>query len=190
MLGQEKKSGCCYDSQNLEKTPSKKKVFSKTELAIKKWKKKRGSLIMALHEIQDLKGFLPWEDAVEVAEGMNVPLARVYEVLTFYNYFKLEAPGDIIISVCYGTACYLKGVKDVLDEFSEKLGIADGESTEDKMFHLQTVRCVGCCGLAPVVVINGKTYGKVRPSDVRGMIEEWQEKHAAKNSVDGASDGE
>lgn len=141
-----------------------------------KWRKKRGSLIMALHEIQGVKGFVPWEDAVELAEGMGVPLARIYEVLTFYNFFKLDAPGKAVISVCTGTACYLKGNDKVLEEFKKELGIGEGESTADKMFHLQSVRCVGCCGLAPVCVVNGKTYGRVSPGDVRNILDEWRKK--------------
>ena len=141
-----------------------------------KWHKKRGSLIMALHEIQGIKGYVPWEDAVAIAEGMNVPLARIYEVLTFYNFFKLDAPGKAVISVCTGTACYLKGNDKVLEEFKKELGIGEGESTADKMFHLQSVRCVGCCGLAPVCVVNGKTYGRVTPGDVRNILDEWRKK--------------
>ena len=141
-----------------------------------KWRKKRGALIMALHEIQDVKGYVPWEDAVDIANGMGIPLARIYEVLTFYNFFKLDAPGKAVISVCTGTACYLKGNDKVLEEFKKQLGINEGESTEDKMFHLQVVRCVGCCGLAPVCVINGKTYGRITPADVGKIIEEWKDK--------------
>lgn len=156
---------------------------SGTAMAVKKWKKKRGSLIMALHEIQDIKGYVPWEDAREVAVGMGVPLARIYEVLTFYNYFKLEAPGKAVVSVCLGTACHLKGNDEVLKEFEKELGVSEGTSTEDKLFHLQSVRCVGCCGLAPVVVINGKTYGKVSPSNVRSMIEEWKNNFANETDV-------
>lgn len=139
-----------------------------------KWRKKKGSLIMALHEIQEIKGFVPWDDALELAEVMNVPLARIYEVLTFYNFFKLEAPGKAVISVCTGTACYLKGNDKVLEEFKRILGISEGTSTDDKMFHLQCVRCVGCCGLAPVIVINGKTYGRVTPDMVKTIIDEWK----------------
>lgn len=141
-----------------------------------KWRKKRGSLIMALHEIQSVKGFVPWQDAADLAEGMGIPLAKIYEVLTFYNFFKLDAPGKAVISVCTGTACYLKGNDKVLEEFKKELGIGEGESTEDKMFHLQSVRCVGCCGLAPVCVVNGKTYGRVTPGDVRNILDEWRKK--------------
>lgn len=140
-----------------------------------KWRKKRGSLIMALHEIQDVKGYVDWSDAVELAQGMGVSLARIYEVLTFYNFFKLKAPGKAVISVCTGTACYLKGNDKVLDKFKSELGIDEGESTADGMFHLQCVRCVGCCGLAPVCVVNGKTYGRMTPESVPTILNEWRE---------------
>ena len=141
-----------------------------------KWRKKRGSLIMALHELQDVKGYVPWEDAMELAQAMNIPLARIYEVLTFYIFFKLDAPGKAVISVCTGTACYLKGNDKTLEEFKKQLGINEGESTPDKMFHLQCVRCVGCCGLAPVCVVNGKTYGRVGVGDVANILAEWRKK--------------
>lgn len=140
-----------------------------------KWRKKRGSLIMALHEIQDVKGYVDWSDAVELAQGMGVSLARIYEVLTFYNFFKLKAPGKAVISVCTGTACYLKGNDKVLEKFKSELGIGEGESTADGMFHLQCVRCVGCCGLAPVCVVNGKTYGRMTPDNVPAILDEWRE---------------
>lgn len=140
-----------------------------------KWHKKRGSLIMALHEIQDVKGYVDWSDAVELAQNMNIPLARIYEVLTFYNFFKLKAPGKAVISVCTGTACYLKGNDKVLERFKSELGIGEGESTADGLFHLQCVRCVGCCGLAPVCVVNGKTYGRMTPENVPEILNEWRE---------------
>ena len=140
-----------------------------------KWRKKRGSLIMALHEIQDVKGYVDWQDAVEVSQEMNIPLARIYEVLTFYNFFKLSAPGKAVISVCTGTACYLKGNDKVLEKFKSELGIKEGESTPDHMFHLQCVRCVGCCGLAPVCVVNGKTYGRMTPEQVPQILDEWRQ---------------
>ena len=141
-----------------------------------KWRKKRGSLIMALHELQDVKGYVPWDDAMELAQAMNIPLARIYEVLTFYNFFKLDAPGKAVISVCTGTACYLKGNDKTLEQFKKQLGISEGESTPDRMFHLQCVRCVGCCGLAPVCVVNGKTYGRVTTGDVANILAEWRKK--------------
>ena len=147
---------------------------SKAVEVAQKWKRKRGSLIMALHEIQDVKGYVDWQDAVDLAKNMDVPLARIYEVLTFYNFFKLKAPGKAVISVCTGTACYLKGNDKVLAKFKSELGIEEGESTKDGLFHLQCVRCVGCCGLAPVCVVNGKTYGRMTPEMVPEILNEWR----------------
>lgn len=140
-----------------------------------KWRKKRGSLIMALHEIQGTKGYVDWKDAMDLAETMDIPLARIYEVLTFYNFFKLVAPGKAVISVCTGTACFLKGNDKVLEKFKSELNIKEGESTPDGLFHLQVVRCVGCCGLAPVCVVNGKTYGRMTPEQVPEILNEWRE---------------
>lgn len=141
---------------------------------------------MALHAIQDQRGFVPREDALEVAAAMDVPLARIYEVITFYNYFKLSPPGEVVISVCTGTACHLKGAPQVTDAFCSHLEIDVGETTSDGRFHLQTVRCVGCCGLAPAVVINGKTYGKVTPGQVPGIVDEWRQLPALKETAHAA----
>ena len=152
-------------------------------LAVKKWKGKRGSLIMALHEIQNQMGYVPREATMEISSQMDVPLARIYEVLTFYNYFKLEAPGKAVISICTGTACYLKGSPALVEEFKKDLGIDIGEKTADGIFYLQSVRCIGCCGLAPVVSVNGKIYGKLKPSDIKPIIAEWREVFSAKEAV-------
>lgn len=152
-------------------------------MAVKKWKGKRGSLIMALHEIQNQMGYVPREATMEISSQMDVPLARIYEVLTFYNYFKLEAPGKAVISICTGTACYLKGAPALVEEFKKDLGIDIGETTPDGIFHLQCVRCVGCCGLAPVVSVNGKIYGKLKPSDIKPIIAEWREVFSGKEAV-------
>lgn len=139
-----------------------------------KWKKKPGSLIMALHDLQGLLGYVPRESAMKIGHEMGVPLARIYEVVTFYNYFKLEAPGKHIISVCTGTACHIKGAGELLHGLEDELGIEEGESTPDKEYHLQAVRCLGCCGLAPVASVNGKVYGKVKTDDAHGLIERIQ----------------
>lgn len=143
---------------------------------VKKWGSQRGSLIMMLHDIQDQHGYVPREVALELAERVNIPLAQIYEVLMFYNYFKTASPGKAVVSVCTGTACHLKGASEILSALTEELGIADGETTEDGNFHLQSVRCVGCCGLAPVVTVNARTYGKVKPAEVRGIVGEWRDK--------------
>ena len=130
---------------------------------------------MILHEIQNQHGYVPREIALEIAKEMDVPLARIYEVLTFYNYFKLTSPGKYVISICLGTACFLKGGGEIFQAFTQELKIQGGETTPDGMFHLQGVRCLGCCGLAPVVMVNSRIYSKVRPTDVRNIIRDCYE---------------
>jgi NADH:ubiquinone oxidoreductase subunit E len=127
----------------------------------RRWKGKRGSLIMALHGLQDRYGYVPRDAAMSLGEQLDVPLARIYEVLTFYNYFRLKSPGKHVVSVCLGTACYLNGAPQLLADASARLGVGPGETTPDGEYHLQVVRCVGCCGLAPVVTVNGKLLAKV-----------------------------
>jgi NADH-quinone oxidoreductase subunit E len=127
---------------------------------LEKWKDKRGNLIMILHDIQDHYGYVPREVAFILSREMDIPLARIYEVITFYNYFKLDPPGKYTISVCMGTACYLQGAPQLMEELQNILGVEEGETTRDGLFHLQSVRCLGCCGLAPVMMINDKVYGK------------------------------
>jgi NADH-quinone oxidoreductase subunit E len=139
-----------------------------------KWKRRRGSLIMALHDLQGRLGYVPRESAMKLGREMGVPLARIYEVVTFYNYFKLEAPGKYIISVCTGTACHIKGGGELLARLENELQIKEGESTPDKEYHLQAVRCLGCCGLAPVATVNGKVYGKLKTNDSHYVIERIQ----------------
>ena len=136
----------------------------------RKWKKKRGSLIMALHELQGRLGYVPREQAMQLGREMGVPLATIYEVLTFYNYFKLESPGKYIVSVCTGTACHIKGSPKLLQGLEGELGIKAGESTTDGEYHLQGVRCLGCCGLAPLASVNGKVYGKQDVDDAHGLL--------------------
>jgi len=139
-------------------------------LVVKKWKDKRGSLIMALHDLQSRYGYVPRDAALAMAKGLGVPLARIYEVITFYNYFKLEAPGKYIISVCTGTACHIKGAGTLLAGFESELRIKGGASTDDREYHLQGVRCLGCCGLAPLVSVNGKVYGKLKPEEAASIL--------------------
>ena len=143
------------------------------EHIISKWRDRRGNLIMIFHEIQNTYGYVPRDVSLKLSGILDVPLARIYEVLTFYNYFKLDEPGRNIISICMGTACYLKGAGAVLKEFRNILNIEENQTTEDGNFHLTTVRCLGCCGLAPVVTINEKVYGKVEKSQVAGIIADF-----------------
>ena len=136
----------------------------------KRWKKKRGSLIMALHDLQGRFGYVPRAAAMSLGAELGVPLARIYEVVTFYNYFRLKPPGKHVVAVCMGTACYLKGSPKLVDAVSEELGIKPGETTPDGNFHLEMVRCLGCCGLAPVATINGELLAKVSESALRDQL--------------------
>ena len=154
----------------------KEKIQEETKKMLVKWKSKRGALIMALHEIQGAFGYVPWSAMEVTSREMNIPMAQIYSVLTFYNYFKLKAPGKVVISICDGTACHIKGAPAVINAFRKELGVSEGQTTEDGLFYTQIVRCLGCCGLAPVVVVNGKTYGKVAGVDVPKIVAEWREK--------------
>jgi len=122
--------------------------------------------------------------AMELSRIIDVPLARIYEVITFYNYFKLQPPGKFNIAVCMGTACYLKGAPDILDEISERLNITIGQTTADGLFHLDAVRCLGCCGLAPVMTINGEIHGKVKKDQVVEILSRYKEGVANNGKID------
>jgi NADH-quinone oxidoreductase subunit E len=145
-----------------------------TDIAAR-WSSKQGSLIMVLHEIQTKYGYIPRDVAMELSRIIDVPLARIYEVITFYNYFKLKPPGKFNIAVCMGTACYLKGAPDILNEISERLNITIGQTTDDGLFHLDAVRCLGCCGLAPVMTVNGEIHGKVKKGQVVEILSRYKE---------------
>ncbi|MFA6357723.1 MAG: NAD(P)H-dependent oxidoreductase subunit E [Candidatus Omnitrophota bacterium] len=137
---------------------------------VKKWQDKEGNLIMILHELQNYYGYVPRPAALELSRVLRTPLARIYEVITFYNFFKLEPPGKHIISLCLGTACYLKGSAILLNEIKSLLNVEEGQTTKDGLFQLDVVRCLGCCGLAPVIKIDDKIYGKVEKNQVMGIL--------------------
>ena len=137
------------------------------------WKKKPGNLIMVLHRIQEEYGYIPRDVALKLTELLDVPLAKIYGVVTFYHFFKLEKPGDNIISVCMGTACYLNGAQDLLDELKKLLGVELDEPTDDGKFSIEAVRCIGCCGLAPVVSVNGEVYGKLTKDDLPDVLAKY-----------------
>lgn len=139
--------------------------------AINKWKDQPSSLIMILHEIQNNLSYIPRDAAMQISNELDLPLARIYEVLTFYSYFKIEPTGKIVISVCIGTACHLKGSADLLKEFENILGVKNNQTTEDGLFYLQTVRCLGCCGTSPVIRIDDQIYSNLHPSDIKPMID-------------------
>lgn len=132
-----------------------------------------GELISILHEAQNILGYLPQEIQEAVADELKIPASRVYGVVTFYSYFTMEPKGRYPISVCMGTACYVRGAEKVLEELQRQLGIKVGETTEDGLFSLDCLRCVGACGLAPVVTIGGKVYGRLSPDKVRDILADY-----------------
>ncbi|MCE5300944.1 MAG: NAD(P)H-dependent oxidoreductase subunit E [Spirochaetia bacterium] len=148
---------------------------------MEKWKDKPGKEIMILHKIQEVYGYVPRKVAMEVSRVMGIPLAKIYGIITFYHLFKLQKPGKNQISVCMGTACYLKGGNDIIQEIEDLIGVAVNTTSEDGHFSLEVVRCVGCCGLAPVMSINGKVYGNVQKSELPKILGEYSGKEANAN---------
>lgn len=146
------------------------KLTPELKAFIAEWKNKPGNLIMVLHRVQQSFGYIPREVAFEVAGLLEIPLAKIYGIITFYNFFKLKKPGRNQIQVCMGTACYLKGGEDIIEELEGILGVGLNTVTPDGEFSVEAVRCLGCCGLAPVMVINGEVFGKVKTEDLRGII--------------------
>lgn len=141
---------------------------------IEKRKNEPGAIMPVLQEAQNVYGYLPIEVQQMVADGLGVPLSEVFGVATFYSQFSLTPKGKYNISVCLGTACYVKGSGKILEELSKELGIEAEECTEDGKFSLTACRCIGACGLAPVITINDDVYGRLVPEDVKGILAKYQ----------------
>lgn len=148
----------------------------KLQEVIMKYKDTKGALIPVLHEAQDIFGYLPMSVQKQISEGLDIPLTEIYGVVTFYTQFSLKPKGKYKISVCMGTACYVKGSSHILDKLQEKLGIHVGDITDDGQFSLDACRCVGACGLAPVMMINDDVYGRLTPDEIEGILEKYREK--------------
>lgn len=132
-----------------------------------------GALVQVLKKAQEVYGYLPLEVQIDVAEGLDVPLEEVYGVVTFYSLFSINPKGDYRISVCLGTACYVKGAGDLYDALQQKLGISGGGCTPDGKFSLEACRCVGACGLAPVVTVNDDVYGRLTVKDLDDILAKY-----------------
>ena len=141
---------------------------------ISRYKDERTPLMMILSDIQKEFGYIPLEVQELVSEEIGVPVAEIYGVVTFYSFFSLNPKGKYVIGVCLGTACYVKGAQQVIDKFSEILNIKPGETTEDGLFTLEALRCIGACGIAPAISINGKVYPKVEVKQVPKIVEEYR----------------
>ncbi len=140
---------------------------------IEKCKDDKSMLMHVMQEAQGIYGYLPFEVQVMIADGMDIPLEKVYGVSTFYAQFALSPKGKYNISVCLGTACYVKGAQDLLDKIVEILGIGPDECTEDGKFSVEACRCIGACGLAPVLTVNEEVYGKITADDVPGILAKY-----------------
>jgi NADH:ubiquinone oxidoreductase subunit E len=149
--------------------------LKKLETYIDSIEEKEGCLINVLHEAQDLFGYLSQDLLLFISRKLGLTAAKVFGVATFYSYFTLEPRGKHIISICMGTACFVKGAADILEEFKTQLKITDDNTSEDGLFTIDTLRCVGACGLAPVVTVDGKVYGRVKVEDVEKIIKEYRE---------------
>ncbi|MCU0857295.1 MAG: NAD(P)H-dependent oxidoreductase subunit E [Pontiellaceae bacterium] len=141
---------------------------------INEWKTKPGNLIMVLHRVQEHFGYIPREAAFEVAHHLDIPVAKIYGVMTFYHLFKLTKPGRNQIAVCMGTACYLKGGEDLILELERQLGVGLNTVTPDGEFSVEAVRCIGCCGLAPVMTVNGEVFGNLQVNRLSGILKKYK----------------
>jgi len=141
---------------------------------VERYKNEETPLMMVLEAIQSEYGYIPLEVQELVSSLMNIPVAEIYGVVTFYSFFSLTPKGKYVIGVCLGTACYVKGSQLVMDKFSELLGIKPGETTEDGLFTLDALRCIGACGIAPAISINGKVYPKMSVDKVQAVINEYR----------------
>ena len=142
---------------------------------IDRYQNEETPLMLILSDIQKEYGYIPLEVQELVSERTGIPVAEIYGVVSFYSYFSLKPKGKYVIGVCLGTACYVKGSQQVIDKFSEILNIKPGETTEDGLFTLDALRCIGACGIAPAVSISGKVYSKVSVNQVQEIINSYRE---------------
>jgi len=146
---------------------------AKLQEVIAKYKGTEGALIPTLHEAQAIYGYLPYEVQKKISEGLDIPMAEIYGVVTFYTQFSIYPKGKFNVAVCLGTACYVKGSGDIIEKFKERLGIDVGQCTDDGKFSLEATRCIGACGLAPVLTVNDDVYGKITADDVDDILSKY-----------------
>ncbi len=137
-------------------------------------KSEKGALMPVLQKAQEIYGYLPIEVQRHIALSMDIPLEEVYGVSTFYSQFSLNPKGKVAIAVCLGTACYVKGSGDILDRITQEIGVASGETSADGYYSVDATRCIGACGLAPVLTINDEVYGRLVPNDMPGILAKYK----------------
>jgi NADH:ubiquinone oxidoreductase subunit E len=147
--------------------------ITKLNAIIEKHKGKAGGLIPVLEEAQVCLEYLPLSVQKKIASGLNLPLARVYGVVTFYSFFTMTPRGKHTIRVCLGTACYVRGGKAIAEALEKQFGIKEGETTADRLFTLESVRCLGACGLGPVVVVDEDVHGRIKPGKLKDVLSQY-----------------
>ena len=150
------------------------KAVKQIEEIIAKYQDEKTPLMMILIEVQREFGYIPLEVQELISDKTGIPVSDIYGVVTFYSFFSLTPKGKYVVGVCLGTACYVKGAQQFLDKFAELLNIKAGETTADGLFTLEALRCIGACGIAPALTINGKVYPKVAVADVAKIVEEYR----------------
>jgi NADH:ubiquinone oxidoreductase subunit E len=149
-------------------------VMSKVDEIITRYRGKPGSLIPVLEECQETVGYLPVELQEHIAQGLNVPGSTIYGVVTFYSFFSMVPKGRHTIKVCLGTACYVRGTKDILKKLTSEYHLEVGQTSEDRRFSLEAVRCLGACGLAPVMVVDSDTHGGIQPNRIADVLSQYE----------------
>ena len=150
------------------------KAVKQIEEIIERYQDEKTPLMMILSEVQREFGYIPLEVQELISDKTGIPVSDIYGVVTFYSFFSLTPKGKYGVGVCLGTACYVKGAQQVLDKFAELLNIKAGETSADGLFTLEALRCIGACGIAPAITINGKVYPKVAVADVAKIVEEYR----------------
>ena len=141
---------------------------------IAKYKGQKGALMPIMQEAQEIYGYLPYQVQKIISDETGIPIEKIYGVATFYAQFSMSPKGKYVVAMCLGTACYVKGEGAILEEIEKVLGIEDGECTSDGKFSLEVCRCVGACGLAPVMIVDGDVYGKMTPDRVAGVLSKYE----------------
>jgi NADH:ubiquinone oxidoreductase subunit E len=163
--------GCCCQGKNNEK-----ELYTQLDSVLDQYKEKKGALIPILQIAQNLFGYLPEKALSMIARGLNKSYSEVTGVVSFYSFFSTVPRGKYLIRVCLGTACYVRGAKEVLKALNEELGIDVGQTTADKMFSLEVGRCFGACGLAPVIMVNDDTHQRVKPACINEILNLYRKK--------------
>ena len=148
---------------------------AKLQEVIAKYQGTQGALIPVLHEAQAIYGYLPYEVQQKISDGLGIPMSEIYGVVTFYTQFSIYPKGEYNIAVCLGTACYVKGSGDIIEKIKERLGIDVGKCTDDGKFSLDATRCIGACGLAPVLTVNDEVYGRITVDDVDDILSKYMD---------------